>query len=128
MRLRAIVASSLIAVALSGCSKEPEVIEAGPRDSPEVQEALKQTVELPPSIAASKQYRCKDNSLLFVDFYSDGVSASVRTAKDGPASRVKAGKSGDPMIGDGVTLKGSKADANVTVTLKGATGTLSCHV
>ena len=34
--------------------------------------------ELPPAIAASKTYRCKDNSLVYVDWLSDNKTANVR--------------------------------------------------
>lgn len=128
MSLRAVLLSSLLVAGLSACERKAEVIEAGPRDTPEVQEALAKPVELPPSIAASKQFRCTDNSLVFVDFYSDGLSASVRPTKDGAATRVVAAKAGDPMSGDGVTLKGAKGDRNVSVTLKDAKKPLSCHL
>ena len=37
-------------------------------------------VRLPPSIAASKTYRCKDNSLVYIDWLSDG-SARVKKSK-----------------------------------------------
>ena len=36
---------------------------------------------LPPSIAASKTYRCKDNSLVYVDWLSDG-SARVKKTRE----------------------------------------------
>jgi hypothetical protein len=40
-------------------------------------------IELPPSIVASKIYRCKDNSVLYIDWLSDNKSANVRTERNG---------------------------------------------
>ena len=45
-------------------------------------------VELPPAIAASKIYRCKDNSVVYIDWLSDNKSANVRTDKNGAATHV----------------------------------------
>lgn len=78
----------LIAVAsltmLSACNKsdEPEVV-GGPADPMAAQLANAAPVELPPSVKANKQFRCKDNSLFFVDYMSDDKSAILRTEKNG---------------------------------------------
>ena len=37
-------------------------------------------VVLPPSIQASKAYRCKDNSLVYIDWLSDGTRAREEDA------------------------------------------------
>lgn len=127
MRLHAVALMGLTVIALAGCQRKEEVLDVRPKDSADVQDALSKEVELPPSIAASRQFRCTDNSLLFVDFYSDGRSASVRTAKDGAPIRVTAAKAGDPMTGGDATLKGGKDDRNVSATLPGGKS-LSCHL
>src|SRR5687768_2013085 len=58
------------ALALAACNNEPEVI--GERADPmKDQLANAAPVELPPAIAASKTYRCKDNSVVRVDWLSD---------------------------------------------------------
>lgn len=116
MVLRTAILSGLLLASLSGCDDKPTVIDVRPRDTPEVTEALKKPVVLPPSISASKQYRCSDNTLAFVDFYSDARSASVRTDAKGAATRVSAERAGDPMTGGGYVLKGGKDDAKVTFT------------
>ncbi len=77
-----LAAASLAAlITLAACNKEPEVI-GGPAD-PQA-EALRNAppVELPPSIAASRTYRCADNSLIYVDFFSNDT-ATVRTSENG---------------------------------------------
>jgi len=47
-------------------------------------------VVLPPSIQASKAYRCKDNSLIYVDWLSDGT-ARVKKTKEEVGTTIAAG-------------------------------------
>ena len=63
------------AAALAGCDKESHTIRG---DSPGDNIAANAPVALPPSITASHQYRCKDNSLISIDWLSDGT-ARVKT-------------------------------------------------
>lgn len=90
------------AAALAGCNSESHTIVAnGAPDPMADQLANAAPVELPPSIAASKTYRCKDNSLLYIDWYSDG-SARVKTEKGTPGTQVPAPAEGvtSPLTGD----------------------------
>lgn len=64
---------------------------------------------LPPSIVASRQYRCADRSLLFVDYLSDEKSVLVRMDAKGFPVRLSGEKNG-VMSGKDYTLKGTKAD------------------
>lgn len=122
---------SLIAVAsvalLSACNKndEPEVV-GGPADPMAAQLANAAPVELPPSVKANKQYRCKDNSLIFVDYMSDDKTALLRTEKTGTATTLKAAEAGQPFTAEGgFEVKGSGNDVTITVPGKGAQ---ACHV
>lgn len=83
-------------------------------------------VVLPPSIAHSKIYRCKDNSVVYIDWLSDNLSANVRTEKNGPATHVMAPAAGEPMVAEGFSLTGAGADSSVTLTRPGK-GSQSCH-
>lgn len=74
-------------------------------------------IQMPPSIAASHTFRCKDNSLVYVDFFSDRVTASLRTEKDGPPIRLVAPAQGEPFAGEGYVLVGS--DTSITLTKPG---------
>ena len=68
------IISLVAAAALAGCNKEDHTIVAGPgADEPEANTAAANVV-LPPAISASKQYRCKDNSLVAIDWLSDGTA------------------------------------------------------
>jgi len=71
---------------------EPGVI-GGPAD-PQAQ-ALQNApqVELPPSIVASRTYRCADNGLIYVDFFSNDTAA-VRTEQDGERHQLASAEGG----------------------------------
>jgi hypothetical protein len=73
-------------------------------------------------VASSRSYRCKDNSLLYVDFMSDNKSANLRTKKDGTATKLTAAEAGKPFEGGGYTVSGSGADVEITQPGKGAQG------
>lgn len=112
---------------LSACNKNdtPEVV-GGPADPLATQLANAAPVELPPSVKANKQYRCKDNSLLFVDFMSDDKTALLRTEKTGSATTLKAAEAGQPFTAEGgYEIKGSGNEVTITVPGKGAR---ACHV
>jgi len=120
----------LLAVAslslLAACNKndEPEVV-GGPADPMAAELANAAPVELPPSVKANKQFRCKDNSLIFVDYMSDDKTALLRTDKGGTATTLKAAEAGQPFTAEGFSLSGAGDDVTITVPGKGAQ---ACHV
>ena len=72
---------ALVAVAaLAGCNNEDHTIVAGPGGDDQPMNNV--GVVLPPSIQASKAYRCKDNSLIYVDWLSDGTARVKKTRED----------------------------------------------
>ncbi len=105
-----LAACAAASLSLAACGQsEPEVIEAGPVD-PQA-EALKNApkVELPPAIVASRAYRCKDNSLVYIDFMSNN-QAIVRKAKgaEPPLATVTAETAGGAYkSADGYTVSGN---------------------
>lgn len=108
-------------LALSACGeKEPEVVGGTPDP---MAEALNNAapVELPPMVQSSHSYRCKDGSLLFVDFMTDGTTANIRTEKDGTATVLKAPEAGKPFVAEGgYTLSGTPEAVEATLPGKGA--------
>ena len=91
--------------ALAGCNKGDSTDADNVAANNQVAEAA--PIVLPPSIAASKTYRCKDNSLLYIDWLSDNVTANVRTDKAGTPTQIKTSDEGSP-------LKGSATAASIT--------------
>jgi hypothetical protein len=118
---------TLIAVgllALAAC--KPETITGGEQPDPMARElANAAPVELPPAIAASKTYRCKDNSLVQIDWLADNKGAYVHGDKQ-TQTHVKpaAPVAGEPASTDltaegGYVLKGNASASTVNLTLPG---------
>jgi hypothetical protein len=76
------------AAALAGCNNEDHTIVAGPGADDQPMNNV--GVVLPPSIQASKAYRCKDNSLIYVDWLSDGT-ARVKKSREEVGTTLPAG-------------------------------------
>ena len=80
MTRTALLITLAAAAALAGC-KENHTIVAGPAGEDENATA-NEHVAMPPSIAASKSYRCKDNKLIYVDWMSDGTAHVKKTREE----------------------------------------------
>jgi hypothetical protein len=103
------------AAALAGCDKESHTIVAGDNTDNYAIVAAAGPVELPTAIAASKTYRCADNSVVYVDWLADNKSANVRTEANGNPTQVVTSEAGKPMTGPGgYSLTGSASSARVT--------------
>ncbi|MBU0554771.1 MAG: hypothetical protein KKD64_16020 [Alphaproteobacteria bacterium] len=96
-------------LALSACNSEPETFNIGSGDPMAGELANAGNVALPPMLRASNTYRCKDNSLIFVDFMTDDVSANFRSEKGGPITPLKAPEAGQPFVSEdgAITVEGS---------------------
>ena len=95
---------------LMACEKET-IVQGGPE--PVVNTA---NVVLPPSITATKTYRCKDNSLVYIDWLSDNQSANFRPEKTGTPVQLKAAAAGEAMVAEGYSLTGDAKAASITIT------------
>lgn len=121
MRFPFSLAAATGLLALAACNSEPEtIVGGGPQDDMAAELANAAPIELPPSVKESHSYRCKDNSLVYIDWLSDDKSANVRTAKDGPPTNVKAPNPGEPMVAEGYSLQGSASSITLTVPGKGS--------
>lgn len=99
------------ATALAGCNNEDHNIVAGEIPDPQAEElANAAPVELPPSIQASKTYRCKDNSVLYVDWLSDG-KARVKTERNALATTAEEGAITGDATASTITYKGQSCKA-----------------
>ena len=107
------------AAALAAC--ERETIVAGPRGGEETNSAANAGVTLPPSIAASKIYRCAgDNSIVHVDWLSDNKTANVRTEQSGPPTQVVGAEPDQPLTSPGgLSVTGTATTPSISVTLPG---------
>lgn len=111
------------AAALAGCNQANQADQANLDAANEAANAA--PVVLPPSIAHSKIYRCKDNSVVYIDWLSDNLSANLRTEKNGAATHVMAPAVGEPMVAEGYSLTGVGTESSVTLTRPGK-GSQSC--
>ena len=107
---------------LGACNSEPETVNAGPVD-PQA-EALNTAapVQQLRMIQASRTFRCKDNSLIYVDFYTDN-SAAARLDKGAQPTLLTAAEGKPPFTAEGWSV--SENAAQVTITAPGK-GTQSC--
>jgi hypothetical protein len=120
---RLLAAAPLAALlALAACDNKPTEIVGGPAD-PQA-EALKNAPKVapPPMIASSRQFRCKDNSLIFVDYYTNN-SAQLRTKKDGTPVTLTATDAKGPFAGGGYSISANAAQIQYSAPGKGS---LSC--
>jgi hypothetical protein len=102
------------AAALAGCNKESHTIVAGgdPEFANDTNGVANGTIALPPSIVASKIYRCADNHVVYVDYLSDNKSANIRAKQNGDPTLLTAPEAGKPMTAaGGYSLTGNAADA-----------------
>ena len=110
------------AALLAGCNQDNTIVAGGPDTRDEAAEALQANgpVALPPSVAASKTYRCADNSIVHVDWLSDGKSANVRTDAGGTV-HVTAPEAGQPMTGGtGYSVAGTADAASAQIATGGS--------
>jgi hypothetical protein len=108
------------AAALAGCNKENHTIVAGGPPGDDTNAAANAPVALPPSITASKIYRCADNTVVYVDWLSDGKTANVRTEKGGSPTQVVAPEAGKPMTGPaGYSVEGSASAPSAKIAVPG---------
>ena len=116
---RILRAAPLVAFALlAACNSKPTTLtNADPADPDANVVANEAAVVLPPALSASKTYRCKDNSVVYVDFFADNLTADFRTEKTGTATRLTAPEVGKPFAGAGISV--GKADAVTTIAYPG---------
>lgn len=119
------------AAALAGCDNQDHtIVQNGPPDPmANVVAANAGKVELPPSIVASKTYRCKDNSLVYIDWLEkNGQPAAVnfRSERTGTPTQLTPGAEGKPpYTAEGYSLAGAKDAATITLERPGK-GSQSC--
>lgn len=116
-------ATAAASIALSACSNEPEVIGNG-RIDPQA-EALKNAAPIapPPMVSSSKIYRCSDNSVFYVDFYSDNT-ATIRTEQTGTPTSLTSTNGQPPFTASGYSVSGT--GDNVRITAPGRNN-VACH-
>jgi hypothetical protein len=112
---------ALVSLTLAACQNQPEEVTSVAPDPQASALRNAAPVELPPSVTASKTFRCADNSLIYVDFFSGDKQVQLRTEKGGTATMLRAPQAGQPFVAEGgYQLTGTPSSVNVTVPGKGA--------
>lgn len=116
MKHQTLLSAAALAAALTlgACENQPETIDTNP-DPMANALANAAPIELPPSVKESHSYRCKDNSVVYVDFMSDDKSANIRTEKNALPVHVVAANPGEPMTAEGYSLSGMGETVEITV-------------
>lgn len=107
MQLKTPLLVLVAATAIAGCDQSDHTITGqGPYD-PQANAAATANIVLPPSIVASHRYRCKDNSLIAIDWLSDGKANSARVTPEGQAGvNLAQAEAGGPYTAEGASLTG----------------------
>lgn len=111
------IAAPLVLLAALGACEQQTI---DPNKEPQANAAnTAAPVEAPPMIQASRTYRCKDNSLLYADFYTNDT-VQVRSAKDKPPTILTAAAAGQPYTAEGYSLSANSEQISYTSPGKGA--------
>ncbi|MGQ0591023.1 MAG: hypothetical protein ACT4N8_16095 [Sphingosinicella sp.] len=122
MRKILILAAMAASVPLAACNNsEPESVNRYDAQAKALENAA--PVAPPPMIVASQTYRCRDNSLIYVDFYTDNT-ANLRLSQDGERIPLAAGEGGQPpYTGGGYSVSSNGA----SITFGRPNGEISCR-
>ena len=110
--IKALITIAAVA-ALAGCNNQTQAETEAANEA--AHEAANANVKLPPAIVASHKYRCKDNSLLSIDWLSDGTTNSARATPDGGAAvTLTQAETDGPYTSEGTNLTGDPKAESVT--------------
>lgn len=120
MKRIALIVTLAATAALSGCGNENHNIVAGGPEPDDTNMPTNTGVELPPAVVAAKIYRCTDNTIVHVDWLSDGKSANVRPDKSSAPTQVVAPAAGKPMVAaGGYSVEGSSSGSSAKIGIPG---------
>jgi hypothetical protein len=115
MKLRILPAAAVALLALSACQNKAEEVTSTAPDPMASQLANRAPVELPPMMTADVTFRCKDQSLVYVDFFQGDKQLLVKTTKEGTPVKLTAENAGDPYKADGYEATGTPKSITLTV-------------
>ncbi len=105
------------AAALAGCDQSDPSTTASNLANDQANAAnAAAPLQLPPSIAHSGIYRCKDNSVVYIDWLSDNKSANFRAERNAAPIQLIGPEAGQKMIGpEGYGLIGTATGGSITL-------------
>jgi hypothetical protein len=126
MNHRILRATPLAAILLlAACDTKPTtIVGGGPADVQADQIKNAPPVKLPPAILANKSYRCKDNSLIYIDWFNDNMTANLHLKeKTATPVNLQAPSAGAPYVSGDYTLTGTADAKSITLNKGGASQT-----
>ncbi len=108
----------LAAAALAGCNKTA-TDDVANADANLAANGANVAAEMPAAIVASKTYRCKDNSVVYIDWLAGDTTADIRAEQGGAATVLKADAAGGALKAEGYSLIGLPTAKVVTLTRPG---------
>ena len=108
----------LAAAALAGCNKTPTTNDTANAAANVAAEA-NIAASMPSAIVASKVYRCKDNSVVYIDWHAGDLTADIRSEQAGTPTRLTAAAAGGALKAEGYALIGLPTAKSVTLTRPG---------
>ncbi len=112
------------AAALAGCEQET-ITAPGPYDPNANLTNESGPIALPPAIASSHSYRCKDNGLVRIDLLADQKTAILRDPPTAAPTTLTAPEAGQPYVAEGYELTATIGNRTVTLERPGK-GSQSC--
>jgi hypothetical protein len=106
-------AALLAGMSLTACSQGSEDAEAQ-NNQASAERAAPAPANLPPSIAASRTYRCPDNSLVYVDFFTDDTAA-IRLEELGTPVRLTKENGQGAFKAEGHSVAANEASTSITL-------------
>lgn len=107
-------AASAALLTLSACGQEqPDAAAEAQNQQNQAAERAAPVAELPPSIQASRTFRCGDD-VYYVDFLTNNT-AQLRTEQSGPATVLTAEGGNPPFVAEGYSIAANEAETRITV-------------
>jgi hypothetical protein len=95
-------------LSLAACNGQATpTAEQNASDAANAAEAAKPPAEMPPSVTATKTFRCDDNSVVSVEFYVGNKQANLHPTEKGAPIMLHGDEAGKPLTGAGYSLTGS---------------------
>jgi hypothetical protein len=106
---------------LAACSSEPENVVVNDVDPDAAQIAAAPPVQLPPMMTGSRTYRCKDNSLVYIDFFNDNTAMYKTKKEDTGGTKLTSEGEGKPYTAEGYSVSANSDNISLTAPGKGST-------
>jgi hypothetical protein len=97
------IAAFAVVLALAACDSKSPTTAAAPEANTAEVAAPAAKIVLPPAMKSSKQYRCKDDSIVTVGLLEGDMQANV-SADGGAPTLLKAPVAGAPLVAEGYEL------------------------